>query len=357
MRRATSGAMLEPSGARHAVAGIVAACALLAASAAAQPRRTAAAAPAPTPAAPSVRVLQVRPNIYMLASGGANVTVQIGKHGVLLVDAPPPELASQAFAEVAKLSADPIRYVVSTSDAREHIAGNEAIASLGQTPGSASRQSAAANPVLLGSAQGMTILAHENVLNRLTGATGSAAVPRSVLPTSEYYQPTKDFSFNGEPIIVYHMPSAHSDGDSVVLFRSSDVISTGDVFTPDRYPNIDRARGGSVQGEIDALNAILALTVPEAFQEGGTKVIPGHGRLSEEIDVVEYRDMVVIVADRIRDLIARGQTLAQVQAARPTLDYDLEYPSVAVTPSMFVEAVYSSLATNASSVASSGERN
>ena len=281
--------------------------------------------------------------------------MQIGKHGVLLVDAPPPELAPQAFAEIAKLSADPIRYVVSTSDAREHIAGNEAIASLGQAPGGASRQSAAANPVLLGSAQGMTILAHENVLNRLTQATGAAAVPRSVLPTSEYYQPTKDFSFNGEPIIVYHMPSAHSDGDSVVLFRNSDVISTGDVFTPDRYPNIDRARGGSVQGLIDALNAILAMTVPEAFQEGGTKVIPGHGRLCEEIDVVEYRDMVVIVTDRIRDLIAKGQTLAQVQAARPTLDYDLEYPSRAVTPSMFVEAVYSSLASAGTSVASNGE--
>ncbi len=301
---------------------------LLAASAGAQrPARPAASAAPQAAAPPSVRVLQVRPNIYMLSGGGTNVTVQIGKHGVLLVDAPPPELAPQAFAEIAKLSADPIRYVVSTSDAREHIAGNEAIAALGQAPGGASRQSAAANPVLLGSAQGMTILAHENVLNRLTQGTGAAAVPRSVLPTSEYYQPTKDFSFNGEPIIVYHMPSAHSDGDSVVLFRNSDVLSTGDVFTPDRYPNIDRARGGSVQGLIDALNALLAITVPEAFQEGGTKVIPGHGRLCEEIDVVEYRDMVVIVTDRIRDLIAKGLTLAQVQAARPTLDYDLEYPS------------------------------
>jgi glyoxylase-like metal-dependent hydrolase (beta-lactamase superfamily II) len=193
------------------------------------------------------------------------------------------------------------------------------------------------------------------VLNRLTHATGNAAVPRSVLPTSEYFEPTKDFSFNGEPIIVYHMPSAHSDGDSVVLFRSSDVISTGDVFTPDRYPSIDRARGGSVQGVIDALNRILALTVPEAFQEGGTKVIPGHGRLSEEIDVVEYRDMVVIVTDRIRDLIAKGRTLAQVQAARPTLDYDHEYGSSAVTPSAFVETVYASLASAGPGVGGNGE--
>jgi cyclase len=348
-----------------AVSAAAVACALGAAGAAAQSRR-----PAQSSAsAVTVRVLQVRPNIHMLSfggpSGGANVTVQIGKDGVLLVDAPLPALAPQAFAEIAKLTGAPVRYVVSTSDAPEHIAGNEAVASLGQTPGSESRQRAASSAVLLGSAQGMTILAHENVLNRLTLATGAAAVPLSVLPTSEYYEPSKDFSFNGEPIFVHHMPNAHSDGDSIVLFRSSDVISTGDVFTPDRYPSIDRARGGSVQGVIAALNTILAMTVPEAFQEGGTKVIPGHGRLSEEIDVVEYRDMVVIVADRIRDLLAKGQTLAQVQAARPTLDYDLEYPSPAVTPSMFVEAVYSSLASEGSTaaghggggVARNGERN
>jgi cyclase len=351
--RSDVGIPLSVLAARFAArSGVAAACALLAAGAGAQPRER----PQVQAAAPTVRVLEVRPNVYMLACAGTNVTVQIGEHGVLLVDAPPPEVAPQAFAEIAKLTPEPIRYVVSTSDTREHITGNEAVASLGQVPGNASRQSAAANPVLLGSAQGMTILAHENVLNRLSRATGAAAVPRSMLPTSEYYQPTKDFSFNGEPVIVYHMPNAHTDGDSVVLLRSSDVISTGDVFTPDRYPSIDRARGGSVQGVIDALNAILAMTVPEAFQEGGTKVIPGHGRLSEEIDVVEYRDMVVIVTDRVRDLIAKGLTLDQVQAARPTLDYDLEYPSRAVTPSMFVAAVYASLASTGARVASNGER-
>jgi cyclase len=307
----------------------------------AQSRRSAAAASAT--ASDDVRVLQVRPNIYMLSNGGANVTVQTGKHGVLLVDAPLPRLAAETFASIATVTAAPIRYVINTSATGDHIAGNESIAARSQTPGAASRQSAAANPVLLGTAQGMTILAHTNVLNRLTRAMDDDSVPRSVLPTSEYFEPTKDFSFNGEPIVVYHMPSAHSDGDSVVLFRNSDVISTGDVFTPDRYPLIDRARGGTVQGLLAALNAILVLTVPEAFAEGGTKVIPGHGRLSEEIDVAEYRDMVFIVTERVRDSIAKGMTLAQVQAARPTLDYDLEYPSPAVTPPMFVEAVYSSL--------------
>jgi cyclase len=323
-------------------------------SAIAQPRGAARNAPTVVPET-AARLLQVRPNIYMLSAGGVNVTVQLGKNGVLLVDAPPPEVAQRALGDLAKLSPAPIRYVVSTSDADEHIAGNEQVAALGQAVG-APLQGPGSNPVLLGSAQGMTILAHENVLNRLTRVTGTA-VPRSVLPTSEYFEPTKDFSFNGEPIIVHHMPSAHSDGDSVVLFRSSDVISTGDVFTPDRYPNIDRTRGGSVQGLIGALNSILAMTVPEAFAEGGTKVIPGHGRLSEEIDVVEYRDMVVIVTDRIADLIAKGRTLEQVQTARPTLDYDFEYRNPAVTPNMFVAAVYSSLASADPSGGSNGERN
>ena len=125
--------------------------------------------------------------------------------------------------------------------------------------------------------------------------------------------------------MVYHMPAAHTDGDSVVFFRRSDVISAGDIFTPNNYPFLDLARGGSVQGEIDALNHIIELTVPAKYQEGGTYVIPGHGRLCEEADVVEYRDMVTIIRDRIQDLIRKGKTLDQVKAAKPTLDYDTQY--------------------------------
>lgn len=291
--------------------------------------------------ADAVRMLEVRPHVYMLTAGDTNVAVQIGTQGVLLVDTPPPSLANEAFAALAQVTPAPIRYVVNTSAAREHIAGNEAIAARSAASGGAPRQGG--NPVLLGTAAGMSILAHEAVLNRLTSAIGGDVVPRGMLPTSEYFEPTKDFSFNGEPVIVYHMPNAISDGDSIVFLRSSDVIAAGDIFTPDRYPRIDRARGGSVQGLLAALNTILALTVPEAFSEGGTKVIPGHGRLSEEIDVAEYRDMVYLVTERVRASIAKGETLAQIQAERPTLDYDLEYPSAAVTPAMFVEAVYSSL--------------
>jgi glyoxylase-like metal-dependent hydrolase (beta-lactamase superfamily II) len=141
------------------------------------------------------------------------------------------------------------------------------------------------------------------------------------------------------------MPAAHTDGDSIVFFRRSDVISAGDIFTPETYPVIDLARGGSVQGVIDALNRIIELTVPAKYQEGGTYVIPGHGRLCEEADVVEYRDMVTIIRDRIQDLIRKGKTLEQVRAARPTLDYDTQYGGGATGSgaARFVEAVYRSL--------------
>jgi glyoxylase-like metal-dependent hydrolase (beta-lactamase superfamily II) len=161
----------------------------------------------------------------------------------------------------------------------------------------------------------------------------------------EYFTKFKDLHFNGEAIIIYHEPNAHTDGDSVVLFRGSDVVSTGDIFTPERYPFIDLERGGSLQGEIDALNHILDLTVPAHTEEGGTYVIPGHGRLCDEDDVVEYRDMIVIVRDRIQDLIKKGKNLEQVKAARPTLDYDGRFVSKgnSASPDQFIETVYKSL--------------
>jgi len=138
---------------------------------------------------------------------------------------------------------------------------------------------------------------------------------------------------------------AHTDGDTIVYFPRSDVISAGDIFTPGGYPFIDVANGGSVNGEIAALNHILDLAVPGHTQEGGTAVIPGHGRICDEADVVEYRDMVVIVRDRVQDLIKKGMTLEQAQAARPSRDYDAEYVTATsfVKAADFVAAVYRSL--------------
>ena len=277
-----------------------------------------------------IQVLPVQGNVYMLAGAGGNITLQIGKEGVLMVDTEFAPLAPKIMAEIRKLSNGPIRYIINTHVHPDHVGGNDAFALLIRpTP-----------------AAPLKIIAHQNVLNRMTAPAGKETPPpQPGLPEDEYFTPFKDLRFNGEAIIVYHEPNAHTDGDSVVLFRGSDVVSTGDIFTPGGYPFLDLERGGTVQGEIAALNHILDLVVPAHTQEGGTYVIPGHGRICDEADVVEYRDMIVIIRDRIRDMIKKGMSLDQVKAAKPTRDYDTEYVAKDsfVTADRFAEAVYKSL--------------
>jgi cyclase len=165
------------------------------------------------------------------------------------------------------------------------------------------------------------------------------------LPTS-IFDDEKKFYFNGEAIQIIHIPEAHTDGDAIVFFRRSGVISTGDLFTTTDYPVIDLANGGSIQGFIAGVNRILDMVVTVFGQEGGTMIIPGHGRLCQAADLINYREMVTIVRDWIQDMINTGLTLEQVKAAKPTFDYDPLYGSnPSWTPEMFVEAVYKSLRT------------
>jgi hypothetical protein len=195
------------------------------------------------------------------------------------------------------------------------------------------------------------IIAHENVLFRMSSPAGKEpAAPAGAQPTDTYFDEFHKLPeyVNGEAVIVYHEPAANSDGDSIVFFRRSEVISAGDIFSTVSYPVINLEKGGSVQGVIKGLNHILDLAVAEYRGQGGTWVIPGRGRLSDTADVASYRNMLTIVRDRIQDLIDKGMTLEQVKAARPTMDFDGRYGSDtgSWTTTMFVESVYRSLKEN-----------
>ena len=287
--------------------------------------------------AQTLTVLPVQKSVYLISGAGANVVVQVGSRGVLLVDTPPPALVPQVMAEIRKLSPLAVRYIINTSVDPAHTAGNAILAT---PPGGRGAAGAPFGFVGLGRP---SILAHENVLNRMSKpAAGQPATPGAAMPTTTYYMPSMDLA-NGEAIFLHHQPAAYTDSDTVVLFRGSDVVVTGDVFTPGRYPAIDVDKGGSVQGLVSALTSILALAVPEAFEEGGTKIVPGHGRISEETDVAEFRDMVVIVRDRVQDLIKQGRTLDQIKAERPSRDYDAEYGASRADADRFVETIHRSL--------------
>ena len=285
-----------------------------------------------------LHVLPVQGNVYMLVGAGGNVTLQIGKDGVLLVDTGTAQVSDKVLAEIRKLTDKPIRYIINTHVHPDHVGGNEAIGKIGST--------IAGGNVGGDAPRGATIIAHENVMNRMSAPTGTQApFPPAAWPTDTFFTKQKEIYFNDEAIVVMHQPAAHTDGDSIVFFRRSDVISTGDMFLTTSYPIIDRQRGGTLNGIIKALNVLLDLAIPREKQEGGTYLIPGHGRLCDEADLLEYRDMVTIIRDRIEDFVKKGMTLEQVKAAKPTLDYDGRYGATAGnwTTDMFIEAVYNEM--------------
>ena len=280
-------------------------------------------------------------SVYMLTGAGANITMQTGADGVLLVDAGRAGMSSQVLAAVRSITDKPIHYILDTAADADRVGGNETLSKAGSTI-------TGGNVAGANAGWAADIVAHENVGSTLSAAPkagGATAIPADGWPRDMFFGDQKDLYFNNEAVQLFHQRAAHSDGDSLVFFRRSDVISTGDIFTPGYYPVIDVQHGGSINGEVAALNRILDLTVPANKEEGGTYVIPGHGRLCDEADVVEYRDMVTIIRDRIQDLVNKGMTLEQVKAAKPTYDYDPLYgtTSGAWTTDMFVEAAYRSL--------------
>jgi len=312
--------------------------------------------------AQDLRVLPVRGNVYVIVGGGGNIVASVGKDGILLVDTGSAtmsdkvvrtvqELARQVTASpapqrscvgvvqgclwwnssgflattAAPAAPKPIVGIINTSFDADHAGGNAALARAGRSHIGVAPQEA-------------WIISHESAPPR-------QGFPSEALPTETYSGPYKKLNyFNGEGVVVWHPPAAHTAGDSMVQFRESEVLAAGDILNMSGYPVIDVDKGGSIQGTIDALNSILDMAVVEHMMEGGTMIIPGHGRIADSADVAYYRDLVTIIRDRVREMMKRGMTLPQIQAARLTRDYDPRFDrNPAWTSSMFIEAIYRSL--------------
>ena len=287
-------------------------------------------------------VIPVNGKIHLIGGAGANIAVQVSDEGTLIVDSGDAAAADKVIAEIKKLQIRPVRWIIDTSADLDHTGGNGKVAKAGV--GAAANGAAPGGPAPNAfNGNGAGIIAFEKVLDRMSAPTGQTA-SRAIddQPTDTFFTTRKNFWYGGEPIDMWNEPAAHSDGDVIVFFRKSDVIVAGDIIAVDRYPYIDAKNGGSIQGIINGLNRIVATAVPEYNQQGGTRIVPGHGRVLNQSDVVEYRDMATIIRDRIAAAAKDGKTLAQVKAMHPTLDYDGNYGSTTGpwTTDMFIEDIY-----------------
>jgi glyoxylase-like metal-dependent hydrolase (beta-lactamase superfamily II) len=307
---------------------------------------------AAAPAVAEVRSRLVQGNVWLINAGFVNVAAQIGPDGVFVVDTGTEALGEKILAEIKRLAGDkPLRFIVNTHAHPDHIGGNVAIAKAGRSiiSGNFAGQAGAE------AANAAKIITHENAQLRMAGGEGGQpAAPTAAMPTDTFFVRRHDMYFNGEAIQLLHQPNAHTDGDVIVYFRKSDVIVTGDVYINTTFPVINLPQGGSLNGTIAALNRIIELTVPKDKQEGGTFVIPGHGRLADEADVVEYLDLVTIIRDRLNDAIKKKMTLEQIKAARLLRDYEGRYGATQGfwTTDAFLEAAYKSLTASAAGTTS-----
>ena len=286
--------------------------------------------------------IQIRPNVHVIFGAGGNVTVHVGEDGLVVVDSGSTEMARALLDAIKGISPRQIRMVVNTSADLDHVGGNAIIGGAGvglsQDP--------------FGDGNHATVLAHENVLRHLSalGTNGAESpFPIKMLPNDTFTSRYRSFYVNDDAVQVIRQTGAHSDSDVMVLFRKADVIATGDVIDLRQFPVIDPQKGGSIHGELEALNRLLTEFVvpgvPLVLKSGRTLVVPGHGYVADYAEVVEYRDMVTVIKDTIQDLIDKGLALEQVKAANPTKGYRVRYGSDTGqwTTDMFVEAVFNGL--------------
>ena len=283
-------------------------------------------------------VLKVQGQVYLIAGAGGNIAAQIGDESVLLVDTGYAQMAPKVLAAVRKLSDKPLRTIINTTLMDSHTGANGLLVKEG-------RQIDNTGPGLGGRPNEAVLIASSRLPAIMT-EIGRAKISVDRWPPSTYPGKSKDFTSNDEPVIVLRVPAGVTDGDSMVWFRKSDVIATGEIMNMASFPFIDVEHGGTINGILDGLNTVLEITVPKHNQEGGMMVIPGYGRIGDEHDVLEYRDMLTIIRDRVQNAIKKGMTLQQVKALKPavTYEYELRYNrDPAWTAEMFVEAIYKNL--------------
>lgn len=287
-----------------------------------------------------IDTVKVRENVYAFFGAGGNVTAHIGEDGVILVDAGAEAQADRLIAAIKAVTPLPIRLIVNTSADPNHVGGNEKVALTGTR----------LNPDSFSEQEQATVLSHEAVLNRMStpNAAGETPFPTGSWPTETFTSRYRSLYVNNEAVQVIRQLNAVTDGDVMVHFRRADVIATGNIIDLRQFPVIDAAVGGSIQGELEALNRLIDLTVPAmplVYKEGRTLLVPGYGRVSDYSELVEYRDMVTTVRDNIQDLMKKGMSLEQVKAANPTAGYRGRYGSDtgSWTTDKFVEAIYNGL--------------
>lgn len=267
-----------------------------------------------------IQTIKVADGVYMLRGAGGNIGISAGEDGILMIDTQFAELMEKIKSAIAEINRGPIRIVLNTHWHYDHTYGNESLAK-----------------------SGALIMAHENTRMRMKSEQtfpdfdmDIPVFPKAALPLVTFYD-SLTLHFNGEEIQVIHIENAHSDGDIVIFFRKANVMQTGDIYFSVLYPFIDVSHGGSIDGVIAAADKILGIV------DENTKIIPGHGPLSNREGLKKYRDMLITLRDRIQSQIEEGKTLEEVIASNPTADFD-KIKAQSVPPEMFVKIVYNDLA-------------